>query len=152
MRLIGRIGAGAGRRGRTRGTVVLSAAPGDRHGLATAVVADLLRARGMVVVDLGADTPAEEVATAASRADRLVAVGLCATTSLDRERTRALRRAVALVRDATGATVLLGGAAIADADVADRLGADRWTATAVDVVAAVDEATRRPRPSLGTAP
>src|SRR5690606_25583762 len=76
MRLVGRLGPLARRPGRTRGTVVISAAPGDRHGLPTALLADLLRRRGLQVVDLGADTPAEFLALAAESADRLVAVGL----------------------------------------------------------------------------
>jgi methanogenic corrinoid protein MtbC1 len=137
MRLIGRIGGSARRRGRPRGRVLLSAAPGDRHGLPSAMVTDLLRARGWVAIDLGADAPAEEIAATAARTHGLEAVGVCATTALDRRGERDLRRTVRLVRDATSAPIVLGGAAIADAAHATRLGADRWSATALDLVAAL---------------
>lgn len=137
MRLIGRIGETATRRGRPRGHVVLATAPGDRHGLPTAVVADMLRSRGIVTVDLGADTPAREIASAAAATDGLLAVGLCATNPLDADGEAELRQAVELVRGVTEVPILLGGAAIHGEPHATRLGADRWTADAHDLVAAI---------------
>ena len=133
-RIVGRLGARCTRPGRTSGTVVLAAAPGDRHGLATAILADLLRAEHLTVTDLGADTPPDELAAVAAETDRLVGVGICATTPLDRARERELRRAVRLTREHAPRRVLLGGAAIASADDATRLGADGWTAHAEDAV------------------
>ena len=47
MRIVGRLGARRGRPGRSHGSVVLAAAPGDRHGIPTAILADLLRAEGL---------------------------------------------------------------------------------------------------------
>lgn len=56
-RLIGRLGPLFIRRGRSRGGVVLASPSGDTHALATALLADPLRGRGLTVTDLGADTP-----------------------------------------------------------------------------------------------
>ena len=56
-RLIGRLGARFAARGRPRGTVVLGAPPGERHRLPMAMVADILRAAGFEVIDLGSDVP-----------------------------------------------------------------------------------------------
>ncbi len=146
-RVIGRLGLQFGRRGRTRGTVVLAAPSGDLHALPVTIVADLLRWRGFDVVDLGANTPGEAIGEAATRADRLIAVGIVSTTrGLDAK----VAAAVAAVRAAAADTpILLGGAAIRSQAHAHRLGGDIWTDGEADaVVDAIDElaATRRTRP------
>lgn len=122
MRLIGRLGGRSTRPGRTRGTALVAAVPGDRHAMPTALLADLLRRRGFRAIDLGADTPPEHLASAASCEDRLVAVGLCATTNLTRATSDLVREAVGLVREVTEVPVLLGGAGM-DATVARSAGA-----------------------------
>jgi excisionase family DNA binding protein len=124
-RLLGRLSLQFGRRGRTRGTVVLAASSGDLHTLPVAIVADLLRWRGFEVVELGGNTPPEAIAEAASRAGRLVAVGIVSTAGgLDAQ----VAAAVAAVRQSVpGVPILLGGGAISDEAHARRLGADVWT-------------------------
>lgn len=124
MRLVGRLGPLARRPGRTSGTVVISAAPGDRHGLPTALMADLLRRRGLQVLDLGADTPAEFLALAAASADRLVAVGLCATTTVGTAAGRQLKQAIDLVKERVAVPVLVGGRGAQDPELLRRVGAD----------------------------
>lgn len=124
MRTIGVLGDHYRRPGRTRGSVVLAAAPGDRHGLPTAIVADLLRQSGFAVTDLGADVPAEQLALAVRREDRLRAVGVCATTPLDSSGERDLRDAIHLTRTTTDCPILVGGAAIISLDHGLGLGAD----------------------------
>jgi excisionase family DNA binding protein len=120
-RLLGRLAPRFGRRGRRRGTIVLGAVAGEQHGLPVALLADPLRGRGYHVVDLGANTPPEAFVDAARGADRLVAVGLSATVPAD----RVLRATVgALRRAGVTARLVVGGAAVADAAHADRLGAD----------------------------
>ena len=134
MRVIGRLGAQSARPGRTRGTVVLAAAPADRHALPTAILADLLRARQLTVIDLGADTPPEELAEIAARerpADRGRHLRDDGTGSCPR--TRPAPRGASPRGHAPG-RVLLAGAAIASLDDATRLGADGWTADADDAV------------------
>lgn len=134
-RLIGRAGARATRPGRPAGTVVLAAPAGERHGLPTALVADLLRAQGWRAVDLGADTPTDTLIDLARSEDNLVGIALCATTPLTAAARSRLRRSVAQIRRAVPAPVLLGGAAVADGEDAGALGADGWAATADDVLA-----------------
>jgi methanogenic corrinoid protein MtbC1 len=133
-RLIGRAGARAARPGRPAGTVVLAAPAGDRHGLPSALVADLLRADGWRVIDLGPDAPADSLATIARAEDDLVGVGLCATTPLNPAARSRLRRAIDLLHAEVDRPVLLGGAAVPTEDDARRLGADAWAATADDVL------------------
>ena len=125
MRLVGRMGPSFARRGRAKGEVLVGAPVGERHSLPIAIAGDLLRERGFVVTDLGADVPPESFAEAAAAADRLVAVAICVTVATSR---RAVRAAAAAVRAAVdGAPILVGGAAVADLDDALRLGADGWS-------------------------
>lgn len=137
QRLIGRLGPQFARPGRKRGAVVVSTPPGERHGLPSAIVSDLLRGAGYDVIDTGPDTPAESLAETAGTVDRLVAVVIGATTP---DTDRAVRRAVRAVRRATPDTpVLVGGAAVADEAHAQTLGADGWSgADGAAVVATVD--------------
>jgi len=136
QRIIGRLGLQFGRQGRSRGSVVLSAPAGDLHTLPVAMVADLLRWRGFDVSELGANTPADALAHAASRIARLVAVGIVSTTSgHDAEVTQSVQA----VRAKTPSTpIVLGGSAIRSAGHARALGADIWTgpdgSTVIDAV------------------
>jgi methanogenic corrinoid protein MtbC1 len=112
--------------------VVLTAAPGELHGLPVAIAANLLRWRGFDVVELGADTPPDALAEAAAGESDLVAVGIACTTAGS---ARAARRAIVAVRRSTPhVPVLLGGAAIVDAAHARHLGADVFTDGRADEV------------------
>jgi excisionase family DNA binding protein len=137
-RVVGRLGPRFNRRGPKRGSVVLGAPAGEEHGLPTAIVADFLRGAGFEAIDLGADTPSESFAHAASGARKLLAV-LIGVTGPGHE--RSVRRAIAELRDADiTVPVLVGGAAVPDADAAARLGADGWSGPdARAVVAAVEQ-------------
>jgi excisionase family DNA binding protein len=132
LRLVGRLGPRFVRRGRKRGTVVLGAAPGDTHGLPVAIAADLLRARGHAVIDLGPDVPPQSFVDAALGAERLVAVGIGTFTPGNE---RALAHAVAAVHAQVGCPVVVGGPASTGPDV----GADRLTTTPQELLAAVGD-------------
>lgn len=135
QRLVGRLGPRFVRPGRTRGTVVLAGASGDPHSLPIAMAADVVRAGGYAVVDLGGDVPPDSLAAAAARADRLVAVGLSAATAGGEA---ALRRTVVAVRAAVaGVPVLVGGPAM-DAERAAAIGADGYAPDAVGLVRLLD--------------
>lgn len=131
LRLIGRLGPRMRRRGRTRGSILLAAPPGDQHGVPVALLGDLLRERGFRVHDLGANVPADSLAETALHAERLVAVGIGATT-LDNERN--IRAAIAAVRAVVAVPVVLGGSAIVDAHLAARLGGDAWAPRAPQAI------------------
>jgi excisionase family DNA binding protein len=131
QRVLGRLGPLFATRGRKRGTIVIGAPPRERHSLPIALLADPLRGRHFEVVDLGADVPVGAFADATVRADRLLAVGVCATTAS----ARSIRETVAALHAATTAPVVLGGAAVASEQVATRLGADHFSAGAGDALA-----------------
>jgi len=135
-RLVGRLGPRFARPGTPRGTVVLGAPSGDPHGLATALVADPLRGRGFAVVDLGADTPSASWAEAVGASDRLLGVGIVASTPDD----DAVASTVAAIRGVREVLIVLGGVAIRDEAHALALGADVWSPdgrVAVEALAAL---------------
>jgi len=141
-RLISRLGARFARRGVKRGTIVLAAPAGELHAAPVAIAANLLRWRGFDVVELGADTPAEALAETVVSEPDLVAVGMACTTGAA---SRAARRAIAIVRQSSpDVPILLGGAAISDAEHARKLGADVFTGGRADeVVRAVEDLVRK---------
>jgi excisionase family DNA binding protein len=131
-RLISRLGARFARRGHKRGTVILAAAPGDLHGFPVSIAANLLRWRGFDVVELGADTPSDALAETVAGEPDLVAVGIACTAGGSPQ---AARRAIAALRKSVpNVPVLIGGAAVADAAHARRLGADVFTGRLADEV------------------
>ena len=136
QRLVGRLGPRFRRPGRTRGTVVLGAAPGDHHGLAVGLLADPLRGRGFHVTDLGADVPVEAWLDAALGAERLRAVGISVVaTGLD----AVVAGTVAALHETVDAPVVLGGGAVRDEAHARALGADGWAATHADALELFDQ-------------
>lgn len=144
QRIIGRLGLQFGRKGRSRGTVVLAAPAGDLHTLPVAIVADLLRWRGFDVSELGANTPSDALAQTVKDADRLVAVGIVSTTpGGDAE----VAQSVEAVRaTAPNVSILLGGNAIRDIAHVRALGADIWTEQdGSNVVEAVERVSKSRR-------
>ena len=134
-RLLGRLGPTFTRRGPARGLVVLGSPSGDRHGLASALVADPLRGRGFTVADLGADTPAQSFAEVVALDDRTRAVGIVVSVPID---DAIVANTIAAVRSARTVPVLIGGRTIADAAHATALGADAFSASAPEAIAWFD--------------
>lgn len=136
LRIIGRLGPRFTRRGRKRGSVVIGAAPGDHHGVPVALAADLLRGEGFNVIDLGADSPAESFIDAAREAERLIAVGINATSG-DNE--TAIASTIVAIKAALDCPVVLGGNGLSSIEAGLALGADRVTLSAPDALAAFSE-------------
>ncbi len=130
-RLVGRLGPLLTRRGRTRGSVVLGALENDFHGLASALVADVLRGRGFSVVDLGANTPSRSFVETVTAANRLLATGIVVSTPI---KDADIRATIAAIKASSDAPLLLGGLAIRNGAHARRLGADACTSSARDAV------------------
>ena len=132
MRLIGRLGPRFARKGRTKGAVIVTTPPGERHAIPSLMVSDLLRGAGFEVIDLGADVPVDAISEIVPSVDNLVAVCISATrANLD----RATRRTVKAVRKAAPeVAVFAGGGAVPDADHAKALGADGWAGSAAGAV------------------
>lgn len=129
VRIVGRLGLRFARRGRTRGTVVLGSPAGERHALPISLVADMVRAAGFEVVELGCDVPPEAFATACERAGRLRAIGISVTVGGARGEDKA-RRLIHVLRATLEhpVPIVLGGGGIADERHARRVGADRFAA------------------------
>lgn len=148
-RLVGQLSPRCVRRGRRRGDVLIGGPAGERHALALAMLGDLLRLEGWEVFDLGADTPANSFVHAASRMTGLTAVGVSVTTPVAVpgavEVVQALRRAIG-----DEVPVVLGGAAITDADMARELGADFYATGARGFVEFLNQLSGRPARSTSS--
>jgi methanogenic corrinoid protein MtbC1 len=99
------------------------------------MAADLLRGQGFDVLDLGANTPAESFVDAARHADRLIAVGISATTGPNAE---AIRATISLVHSELDCPVVLGGHALVEMDDPESLGADVVTSSSTAMMQAFD--------------
>jgi excisionase family DNA binding protein len=142
MRLVGRLGPLFARRGVKRGVVVLGTPPGERHGLPTALATNVLRGRGYDVIDLGADVPVDAFADAVSKVESPLTAAVGVTAGNHDRAVRAIVRAVH--EKAPGVPILVGGAAVADAAHAARLGA-RWAGTDATALAAAVDAVYQDR-------
>ena len=138
-RLIGRLGPAVARPGRSRGTVVVGAAEGNRHSLGSAVVADIFRAAGYDVTDLGADVPRHDLVEVVRDSDNLVAV--CLSVAVDGE-VADIRRTISELRNVADAPLLVGGTGVTDADWVSAVGADGWCADGRSAPGLVDRLTR----------
>lgn len=123
-RLVGRLGQRFASPGRRRGGAVVGAAPGDHHALPAAMFADLLRAQGLAVVDLGSDPPPHAFSRALTRVDGPAALCVSATTSGNDAGIRALVED--LHRCFPGLVVAVGGAGVDGTDHAASLGSQVW--------------------------
>lgn len=131
--LVGRLSPMFARPGRRRpGSVLLAGAEDDFHAIPLMMVADLLRAEGINVIQLGADVPVSSLVTMAGAAD-LTAIGLSAST--DQAVRQAGRAIVQLHQRVPGVPVMLGGPAVGSPEAARAVGADGW---APDAAAAVE--------------
>ena len=135
QRLIGRLGPHFAKRGRKRGIVLIGTPPLEMHGLPSALLSDLLRSRSFEVHDLGADVPSESWAHTAGTTDRLVAIGLCATTP---GHEHVIIETISAVRAATDTPIVLGGGAITSAGHALDLGATAYSASFDEALAHID--------------
>lgn len=125
FRIVGRLGPRFVRKGRSRGRVIMATPQGERHALPSAMLADLFRGAGFEVIDLGVDVPPDALAETIEITDTPSAVCISATRA---ESHRQIRQSIKAVRAQTDALLLVGGAAVADAQQASALGADGWAA------------------------
>ena len=124
--MVGRLGPRFRRRGRRRGSIIVTMPAGERHGLGAAMVSDILRGEGYSVLNLGPDTPPASLVAAMSAVDDLRAVMVSVT---DATRLPAAKRLIAAARSWSRTTpVIAGGFAVADHDSARAVGADGWVA------------------------
>jgi len=138
VKLMGRLGPHFNPRGPRRlGTVVLGGAPGDPHLVPVAMVADILRSRHFLVLDLGANVPVESFVQAARSSPKLRAIGVSLS---DSNCASAAATCLAAVREAVGGVLLLaGGPALTARQDALNLGADDWAADGLGVAQLLDQ-------------
>lgn len=143
LRIVHRLGARFSRPGRRKGAIVVGAPLGEHHALPVAIAADLIRLAGFDVLELGADVPTDAFIAAAQRTDRLVAIGISLTTAdaLDAA-LDAQRRITAELPDVS---VIIGGQAVANPEVAAMIGSAAWTADGVHLAETLDELARARR-------
>ncbi len=136
QRILGRLGPQFVRRGRSRGSVVIGAPSGERHGLVVSMLSDLVRSAGWEVSDIGADSPASSFVSAAREtASVAVVVSVTHADSLE-----SCRETVLAIRDAEpDIPVIVGGRGIASRAVAASVGADHHSAALDDLFGLLDE-------------
>ena len=115
MRIVGRLGPRCVRRGRSLGTVVLGAPAGETHGLATAILGDLMRLHGWDVTDLGANTPTASFLHALRHAPTPGAVGISVTHEAHLAVAETCCRTIKEARP--DVVVVVGGGGVGDVDV-----------------------------------
>ncbi len=142
QRLVARLGPGFRRPGRTRGDIVLGAPVGGHHQLPLSMIADLVRAEGFGVLELGTDVSPHAFVEVARSADRLLAIGVGVTA----DQLVTARATVALLRAELGSVpIVVGGRAIRGAEVTDLDDIDRWVENGRSTVQAlVSAATELP--------
>jgi MerR family transcriptional regulator, light-induced transcriptional regulator len=128
-RLIGKLGPRFVRRGRSRGVVVATTPPGERHGFGVAMVSDIIRGRGFEVLELGPDLPIDSLISALRKMPDLKAVCLSVVST---EHLPTCRRVVAAVKaEFSNVFVIVGGRAFASPGEAEAMGADGFASDAV---------------------
>jgi len=136
MRIVGQIGPRFVRRGRSRGTVIITSPTGEHHALPLAMLSDLLRLEGWEVTDLGANLPAASLIYVLDDTPDAVAVGLSASSP---ESLVVLSEMCAAIHDArSDLLVVIGGGAIRDRDHARSLGGDEWASTSQQMSALIE--------------
>lgn len=132
-RIISRLGSRIGVRGRTRGTIILATVSDDFHALPTAILRDLLKARGFNVVDLGANTPPESIVERAQNTDELIAIGVSSSTPGNDD---IVEVTLTTLNESLDVPIVVGGGSFRDAEHIESLGkckASTSTPNALDI-------------------
>ena len=120
----------SGKKGQTKGRVIIATVKGDIHDIGKNIVKVLLQNYDFDVIDLGKDVPPETV-VAACKKDKIKLVGLSAlmTTTV-----AAMEDTIKLLRkECPWAKVCVGGAVMTQ-EYADKIGADFYGKDAMDTV------------------
>ncbi len=114
----------------TLGTVVLGTVKGDFHDIGKELVKIMLEGKGLRVIDLGIDVPAEDFVRAAKESHAQV---ICCSSLLS-SGVKEMRKTVALCKKAgirDNVKIMIGGAPITDSFCRE-IGADAYTSNAAD--------------------
>ena len=109
---------------------VLATVKGDVHDIGKNIVKLLLENYGFNVVDLGKDVPPEEVAKAAEKTGApFVGLSALMTTTVP-----AMEETIKLLRARVPSCKIIVGGAVLTAEYAERIGADKYAADAMETV------------------
>ena len=122
------------RKGAGRGKVVLATVKGDVHDIGKNICKVVLESYGFEVVDLGKDVPIECVVQAVQR-EQPLCVGLSAlmTTTVPN-----MRSTIEALRLAGCKTPVFAGGAVLNEEIAKEIGADYYTANALELVKTIE--------------
>lgn len=128
------------RRTVSKGKIVLATVKGDVHDIGKNIVKVVLESYGFETVDLGKDVPPKNVLDAV-RAHKPIAVGLSAlmTTTVG-----GMEETVKLIKEEK-VPVIVGGAVLTE-EIAKKIGADYYAATALDTVKIAERLVKRNPP------
>lgn len=122
------------------GKVVIGTVKGDLHDIGKNLVRLMMEGKGLEVVDLGVDVPAEKFVSAAAENDaQIVACSALLTTTMNEMKTVVDAFATAGTRDKV--TIMIGGAPVTDS-FCKSIGADIYTADAASAADAAVDACR----------
>ena len=130
-RLVSRLSAQIARRGVSKGTVVIGTPSTEMHNLPVMIAADLIRAEGFEVLDLGSYLPADSFAEIVAGQQRLVAVAVSVTAPGQVDQ---IVETIEAIRKRVDVPIFLGGAGIDGEQHAKLLGADFGARDASDVI------------------
>ena len=119
----------------SKGTVILGTVKGDLHDIGKNLVKMMMEGKGLEVVDLGSDVPAEKfIATAKEKNAAVIACSALLTTTMTEMKNVVEKAKESGMRDKL--TIMVGGAPVTDA-YCQSIGADIYTA---DAASAADKA------------
>ena len=124
-----------GKSEQSKATLVIATVKGDIHDIGKNIVKVLLENYGYDVIDLGKDVSPEDVAKAVTQSNApLAALSALMTTTVP-----AMEETILLLREVAPSCKVVVGGAVMTKDYADRIGADRYCADAMEVVRYAEE-------------
>ena len=124
-----------GKSEQSKATLVIATVKGDIHDIGKNIVKVLLENYGYDVIDLGKDVSPEDVAKAVTQSNApLAALSALMTTTVP-----AMEETIQLLREIAPQCKVVVGGAVMTKDYADRIGADRYCADAMEVVRYAEE-------------
>ncbi|MCQ2597474.1 MAG: homocysteine S-methyltransferase family protein [Treponema sp.] len=119
-----------GKKGKSKGKVVIATVHGDIHDIGKNIVKVLLENYDFEVIDLGKDVPAEKVLEAVQKNDvKLVGLSALMTTTVP-----AMKETIELLhKNVPDCKTVVGGAVLTQ-EYADMIGADKYAKDALDTV------------------
>ena len=113
-----------------RARIVLATVKGDIHDIGKNIVKLILENYGFAVTDLGRDVPPEVIVNEAKRLDaKIVGLSALMTTTVP-----AMEETISRLRSAMPECKIIVGGAVLTADYAEKIGADKYAADAMDAV------------------